>query len=356
MDYPYDEEILKETANFMNFFYGSPYTPFKNHPSYYSWKINENPYGIGKIFANKKDGQIINSITITPKRIVVSGNVMRACEFGEVLTHPDYRGKWLYVKAIKSAIAWAMDNDIDVIFGTPNRFSMVGAVKFAKFAIYPYGKVVELTKHTIGFRQLLTYLKPQKQGRRQAIKNLLESYSHQKSIIETEQFNSYKMHIYDGKPIKSKLDGLWANSRKDFSFFTFRDESYLNWRFYNNPDDYIIFIAELSGEIVGYIVTKISIDYGFKVGTICDFVTKDDNLEIFRVLLSAAEAHLKKKVVRHIRVWSINNSPYFPEIVSFGYTEGVSRPVIIYLQTEAGKEILEKKSNWHFTMADCDHI
>lgn len=348
--------LLEDTANFMNFFAISAYTPNKNTSAYFKWKIVNNPYLEGYIHLEKENSEVISSLTVTPKRISSFGQVVDAAELGEALTHPDFRRRGLFDKSAKKCTEYALRNKMDIIYGTPNRFSLAGMRKL-DYLPYPFAEISNLRKHPIGVKQLLLLFKQQPEGRRQALVNLLKSY-----LAQLTTRKHFRIHWNDhvkierSKEFKGDFDGLWKKDRSDYGFFTLRDANYLNWRFIENPDEYQIFTANDNGSLAGYIVAKVSTNDGFKIGTICDFISKDDEPEIFYRLLKHVEKYFKKIGVRHIRVWCSNNSSYFEELKNSGYTVSGNRPVIVCSDTEKGKKVLATDSKWHFTVADCDHI
>jgi GNAT superfamily N-acetyltransferase len=350
------DKVLKETADFMKFFGGSVYTPTKNKSFYFSWKLRDNPFFKGYIYIERDDQKVVGLMTVTPKQVLAYGQIILAAEIGEALTHPDFRRKGIFTKASKACTDYAISQGCEIIYGTPNRFSLAGLKKLG-YTVYPYSNIVQLQKCIIGIKQLALYAKQQPEGRLKALLNLFDSiYRQSVAYVKFKKNNHHQIKIKKIDQINFEIDGLWGKDRADFGFFTYRDPKYLNWRFHLNPDEYKIFIAQCADRSIGYMVTKITIDHGFKVATICDFIVVKDDSVVFCYLLQYCEKYFKGKGVRHIRVWCMRNSPYFQFLVSFGYTVGRERPVIIYSETETGKKILSNNAPWHFTIADCDHI
>lgn len=350
------KDYLDETVKFMQFFEESPYTPFKTDPSYFLWKIVKNPILPGYIYLEKYENEVIGLLTITPKLIVVFGEILRAVEVGEALTHPDHRRRGFFVKAVKNITDYTLSQNISLLYGTPNRFSLAGSKK-AGYADYPYSHIVQLTKYLVGFKQLIAFCKPQIGGRRQALLKFSESLKKQVFRPASSLYKSdLQIATENFEDLDDNLDGFWGQSRKNIGFFTLRDKSYLNWRFSLSPDKYKLFTAKRKHQVVGYIVTKITDNHGTKVGTICDYVAMNDSPNVFLNLLKHSQEYFKNEGVQFTRIWCFKHSPYFVPLASYGYSTDYERPVAIYTQSEAGKKILVNNAEWHFTIADCDHI
>ena len=127
-----------------------------------------------------------------------------------------------------------------------------------------------------------------------------------------------------------------------YSFFVYRDKEYLNWRYFDNPDKFLVLAAVKGQDCLGYIVLKMSNDK--RTGILCDFATIDDRSDVFLSLVSESEKILKQKGAERITLRCIVDSPYYHDLNSLGYydpgQESYSR-VVIYAKTEMGKRVLE---------------
>ena len=79
----------------------------------------------------------------------------------------------------------------------------------------------------------------------------------------------------------NEVDPLWGKPR--YSFFVYRDKEYLNWRYFDNPDTFIVLAAVKDHDYLGYIALKLSNDK--RTGILCDFVTMDDRSDVFLCLV-----------------------------------------------------------------------
>lgn len=326
---------------------------------YYKWKIHDNPYSAGHIYLEFINGIITGSASITPKKIAVSGKRLLCAEIGDTFTHPDYRKRGIFSKAVKNCTEYAITVNADFIYGTPNNESLPGYQMKLGYPPCPFAKVKFMHKY---FRA-----KPLERDfkRKLDVKYLSlflsHVYFHYLSICSSMRKKDRPRASLSSKiePIMKfdeKVDGLWGAPREDYAFFTIRDKTYLNWRFFLNPDDYVILIAKNNASIMGYIVLKISKNDDSCIGSICDFVTYQDRIDVFKDLLSVAENIFQDSHVDFIRLLCSSNSPYFEALRDFGYLVKKDRPIIVYSGTDVGKQIYGTNKKWHFTLADADNV
>jgi len=150
---------------------------------------------------------------------------------------------------------------------------------------------------------------------------------------------------------KDEIDGLWGSLRYDF--FTVRDKSYLNWRYFENPDKYDVIVAKKGDKCLGYVVKKLSKDG--KIGLICDFITIDDRVDVFCRLIQEAEKEFKKQGVQRIELMCVENTPYYRALLEHAYWDQFRQPIIIFYRSDFIKTLLEKDAKWHFVWSDSDN-
>jgi GNAT superfamily N-acetyltransferase len=323
---------------------------------YYEWKIGHNPYGAGTIYLEKRDDKIIGSATLTPKPFLVHGKSVRTVEIGDTFTHPEYRRQGVFTICAGSCVEYALHNGIQVIYGTPNSNSLPGYEKKLGFSQL---QKVQLRCFTKVYRFFPILMKC-------FIKVcLIRNLNNQKALLKRlcrQWFTSrpirFKQHTYkivELKELPDQVDGLWGDCR--FAFYVVRDSNYLNWRYFQNPDAYTVFAAIEQKKYRGYLILKYSSDD--RTATICDFITHNDDPEIFKDLLEQAEACIKSKKVSYAQVYCPRYSPYAEVLKQYGYLDDSSKrdkPIIIYTGTQAGKELLKEYNKTHFTLSDCDNI
>lgn len=328
---------------------------------YYEWKIFKNPYQQGKVYLECKEGIIVGSTTITPKKISIWGKELIAAEIGDTFTHPEYRRQGIFSRGVNACTKFAISEGITAIYGTPGPLSLLGYQNKLGYPPCPFTRVSHMTKHrgillpairSIAKLVLHLRLNPNKDLFLSMLKHRFSRsiYFRSKETIRKEPFDILTV----GK-FTDEMDGLWGSPR--YLFFTIRDKTYLNWRYFENSDEYQVIVARRGNKYLGYVVTKLSRDK--KVGTICDFITWDDQLGVFYILIQEAEKMLRKAGVYLIQLWCVDSSPYYQPLLDQGYFDhGTSsrHPVIVFSGSDYGKILLETDAKWHFTISDSDNI
>lgn len=328
---------------------------------YYEWKLFRNPYQKGKIYLERKDGKVIGSTTITPKRISIGGEERLAAEIGDTFTHPDHRRKGVFSRGVDACTRFAISQGITIIYGTPNSESLAGYQKKLGYPPCPFVKLKYLTKHRrillpagkfIGKVVLRRKSRPPNLFLLAMLKQRFSHSAFPRLNVSARQrlFDISRVHKFT-----DEIDGVWGSSR--YLFFNIRDKTYLNWRYFSNPDKYQVLAAKRVDDYLGYAVTKLSRNR--KIGTICDFMTYDDRLDVFDILIQEAEKMLVRAGVHWIQTFSVEGSPYYQALIGQGYYDHGStsrQPVIVFSGTYCGKALLETEGKWHFTMSDSDNI
>jgi hypothetical protein len=107
---------------------GSTYYP-KSHPAvsrdYLRWLYLDNPSGSATLIVAHENDLWIGLIALIPIALECGGVVRKACFAVNVLTHPDHRGKNLFVKMIKFA-RQILSGEGVWLLGHPNANAMPG--------------------------------------------------------------------------------------------------------------------------------------------------------------------------------------------------------------------------------------
>jgi len=130
----------------------------------------------------------------------------------------------------------------------------------------------------------------------------------------------------------------------------------LEWRYIKNPDTYSILLATNNkGATVGYMVTKVGFYKGIPAGFIVDFLTFEEDREIFKKMFLTALKEFLQRRVSIISTWTIKGSFYDKLLLRFGFLPYGKITLICY-QNELGSQVVSKNYKWHFTIGDSDSI
>lgn len=336
-----------------------PNTLRSSSKEYFEWKILKNPFKQGKVYLERDMGKVTGSLTITPKKLSVEGNEILGAELGDAFTHPEHRKQGIFVRGIDACNDFALSQGIELIYAAgPNSQSLPIFLKKTSYILCTYVKMNFIAKPCWNLLSVMkSFAKQILPGKHDLYlpalfkQNISIHASHYlKDSISNEPFNIFKIDKFT-----DEIDGFWGSHR--YSFFTIRDKTYLNWRYFQNPDEYNVIVAQKGNKYLGYIVTKLSSDR--RIGAICDFITVDDRQDVFYLLIKAAERELDKAGVQWIQLWCIESSPYYQVLHDLGYWPQGSdyrQPMVVYFNSDSCKTILEKKAKWHFVLSDSDNV
>jgi GNAT superfamily N-acetyltransferase len=327
---------------------------------YYEWKVYKNPVMKGDIHFEIRDGRTVGSAVVMPRKVANLDDIVLAAETADTFTVPEFCGQGINTKILGNAIDWAISHGMHLVYGPPNKANYgthirlgyktceyIGWASLMKslnpmwFALKLIAKII-LGKQVQKSVRHLRYLSKRLITGRQFIESRQNSSKNDYTIMQIDRFTN-------------EVDPLWGKPR--YSFFVYRDKEYLNWRYFDNPDKFIVLAALKGKDCLGYSALKLSNDK--RTGILCDFVAMDDRSDVFLALVSESEKILKQNGADQITLRCIADSPYYNDLMTLDYYNTgpeSHHPVFINARTETGKRILENPGRWHFTYGDTDEV
>jgi hypothetical protein len=174
--------------------------------------------------------------------------------------------------------------------------------------------------------------------------------------ISPSKINRQDVRLEQVPAFPESIDRLWGIVCSNYDWILERSKPYLDWRFVANPDSYRVLVAQDSHDMLGYLVAKMGRWRDLHVGYLADFLTVEDNPQIFEELIYQAVAGFVEANVDMVACWCVTNSFYDRILRAKGFRVYEPVPVICYRKTEIGTEVLTRDARWHFTMADSDNI
>jgi hypothetical protein len=327
---------------------------------YYEWKVYKNPVMKGDIHFEIRDGRAVGSGVVMPKKVAILDEIVLAAETADSFTVPEYRGQGINTKMLDIGNNWAISHGMHLIYGPPNeanaRIEIKMGYKPVEHINWAYltkslnnlSLASKLTAKIMLGKQVqksvrhLRYLSKRLITGRQSIQSRQNSSKNDYTIMPIDRFTN-------------EVDPLWGNPR--YSFFVYRDKEYLNWRYFDNPDKFIVLAALKGKDYLGYIALKLSNDK--RTGILCDFVTVNDRSDVFLALVRESEEALRKNRVERITLRCIADSPYYNDFNIMGYYDPGPEsyhPILIFGTTELMKRVLENPGRWHLTYGDTDEV
>lgn len=156
------------------------------------------------------------------------------------------------------------------------------------------------------------------------------------------------------KSFDCRWDSLWKKFSSSFSLIVLREHSYLNWRYFKNPDKkYIVFLVKVRNEIKGYLVVREEESFGKKVGHIVDFLVDYKNNKLDKIFINKATLFLALRECVAIDS-HIAHKRYKDIFLSLGFKKEKVDFFIFSRFPELLKKFLKNKNNWFIASGDGD--
>jgi len=346
------KEDLPRISEFRKAFF--EYNPSRScEPEYYEWKCYKNPILPGEMWLAEDGNTLVGIKSMTPKRIKILAAVVDGAETGDTFTHPDYQRRGIFTRLFKAAKECGLDARIDFIYGLPNEISLLGYERKLDYAQVPIKlhtlvkplKSKQVLKIKLRSPLLAVVLSPVIDAGSQAIFRIGMRGAAKSDVL-----------IYTEPAFPEDIDTLWEQASKNYNVMLMRTKDYLDWRYVTNPDTYSILIARnRDGAILGYMVIKIGFPDNIPTGFICDFLTIQDDPNVFKKLLSTALQDFCHRKVSFVFTRAVKGSLYYRILLWLGFLPRSRAPIVCY-RNELGNQVLGGHYKWHFTMGDSDSI
>ncbi len=318
---------------------------------YYHWKMLTNPIQKGVFNVADDHGDVVGLTTITPKSIWIRGSENIGAEIGDTFTDRRYQRQGIFTTLVDMSRESAIQSGISFLYGTPNNQSLPGYL--AKCNFLPLQKVfVDSLIYPLNPQKILT-------GKMQhplfsKLLGLIISKTYGVIYpIPSKKESEDDITLVDEFP--ESISDAWIKSCVNYDWVLNRTKTYLDWRFFKNPDDYSVSISWENKIPSGYLVSKLGTWGNLTVGYVADFMVYNYKKRTFRNLLANAFKYFRDANCDMVATWAVRDSEHHKTLKKMGFIRYKNVPIICYAN-ELGKKVSINPGRWHFTMADSDNI
>ncbi len=318
------------------------------------WMYKENPAGAAKIWLAEHDGRIVGHSAAMLVAIKVGTEVITGFQSTDTMTHPDYQGQGIYQTLAKQVYVELEREGIYVGYRFPNKFSHPIAVK--KLSWFDVAMMRNMFK-VLNWGNALKA--------RTSSKFLLKLGAIAGSILQGVFYRTERAPIVENLVISQifsfdeRINRFWNRISNQYKMMVVRDRDYLNWRYIDTPDTkYLIYIAEMAGEIYGFIVLRSRLEGGVKVSVICDLLAQSQN--VAHCLVAKAIERCQEEKTDIIYCSFVADKPYVTALRRNGF---MFTPLIrdryfcAYSSSPyISKKLLMERQNWFVQTGDSDQI
>lgn len=307
---PYQQGDEHEIVKLFGLVFGRP-LPM----AYWQWRFRDNP--TGRIFIDLAwDGErLAGHYAVSPVVIAVNGQEQLTALSMTTMTHPDYRGKGLFVTLAQSVYQRMADQGLPLVWGFPNVLSHRGFI-----------------------RDL-------------AWQDIHEVPTFRRVLSEGRPLPAPSPQVVELPALDARCDPLWAEIDKGGRVLTRRDHRYLAWRYTANPENRYTFFGCQQGErLLGYAVCK-----RYQDGVdLVDLLSLDEHTDLDLVWGVARWA--AEQGARSIQTWLNPSLPLHLELEKYAFrpTEPLTYFGARPLRPELEAAAVVNFRNWYITMGDSD--
>jgi GNAT superfamily N-acetyltransferase len=349
----FEREDLPRISEFRKSFFEYDEGGRSHEPEYYAWKCCQNPVLPGEIWIAEDGNKIVAIKNTTPKRMKVLGTVVNAAEIGDSYTHPDYQRLGISTVLSKAARDSMFSKEVSLIYGLPNKDALLASLRKPVNALVPI-KIRSLAKLILPKPILNRKLSPPFLVA--MVSPVLEVASKIIFKMATRAVAKSEIMVSSEPTFPDDIDILWQKASKNYDIMLVRNKEYLQWRYVTNPDTYSILIARnRKGAILGYMVTRLDYTNNIPKGFIVDFLTLENDPNIFKKLLATALESFYRKKVSYLSTYAVKGSFYDRILFRTGFLPRQGQPLMCY-KNGLGNQVLRGYHKWHFTMGDSDNV
>jgi hypothetical protein len=152
-----------------------------------------------------------------------------------------------------------------------------------------------------------------------------------------------------------RIERFWAQAAAPFDFVAMPNAGRLNWRYCDTRGgNGFVLQAEAEGEVVGFVVVRISRG----LGHIAYLLTLPDRTDVIHALVAAALARMGAPGLSHASCVLPQHHPYRPDLIAAGFT-GEGKHVPLTARPRIGDPalpFLRRQSPIHWMLGDTDLI
>lgn len=324
-------------------------------PEFWDWQFGRQPAGRTDIWVGELNGQIVAQVPINVVRLKWENRELLAGWAIDLLVHPNHRDKSLFIKVGRVANKEMGETGIGVSLGLPNKRSFPGATRFLKYELVCQVPVLVLP---VRWSALL---------RRAGIPSWasrmlgpLAAMGHR--LIRLPVAKAKGVVFREVSKFPETIDNFWQRASAKHMIISVRDGKYLAWRYCDCPTrSYRILVAERDGELAGYLVHRVFVKDGLKMGAIVDVLVDPGSQRVLNELLRRGIAELRAQGVDAVMTLMQGDDFYYSALRRCGFVRIPERfnprtfnLVCRVLEPGIPKSDFNLPENWFITLGDFD--
>ncbi|MBM7571338.1 GNAT family N-acetyltransferase [Aquibacillus albus] len=312
--------------------------------AHWKWKFEGTP---SLILVFEEKNEILGHISLWLFEGYIGGEEKKLGVRVDTMVDPDARGKGIYKQLNEAMIEHANEAGISILHGFP--------AEKAKALLQKYTD----GKHIADISRFYIVLKPWKIAA--SIHKIAKPLQFFDGLYQAKKLRKVRPNFPEGIKVEAvqhcdeRFDELAEKTKNLKKVMVKRDAAYLNWRYFNHPDnEYSMFAINKNGMLQGYVVIKKETmqkkNGELTLGFIVDWLAIDDRTN-WEYLMQTALTYLEDTDL--IQTWSFTDNQFVPAMLSFGLKER-DRPMPFVVHDLADNPGTLDVDNWWLTQGDID--
>lgn len=335
-------------------------------PGYLEWQYDKNPAGQAYELITKTGDRITGHCAAIPMRHKIGPDIRTGSLGVNVMTHPDYRGRGIYVILQKEVDRLCGRNNIQFNFGFSNEYShrnclrRLGYQEIGRFPLWilPFN-----------LNRIARTRQPKQGWFMRAAAFSANPFWRLYSAVSGTRGKARSLTVERVDSFAPEFDRLWQKAQTGATNILIRDQAYLNWRFTRHPTrKYTVFAARpepSSREIVGYLVARMTEIEGVRCGMIVDMLAEptSEGRRAARALIAVFNKHVRAEGAALALCLMLKQSPFIEALRRNGYFVCPKAflprefPILLHWNSPSPAPAgLFDISHWYLTLGDYDAV
>lgn len=314
---------------------------------YYRWMYFQNPAGPAFGCVARHRGRVVSSFAVAPKVMQIGNQTVRVGKTMDMFTDPDYQGMGLIKGCADRVFAAARSAGLHGWYVTPSVNSY--PIFTGKWGYREDFEIV-FRARILNFEAVLDTLRPgigRRLGRSTdrvlaSLRNRSPSPAVDADVVELQGFDE-------------RMDDLWSRVAPGYGVAIVRDAAYMNWRYVENPDEYVSLGLQSGDRLRGVVVMKETRRKGLRIGEVVDLVCPADDARTLRRLIRLAAAACRSRDCALVESWSIPGTKLDRRIMRAGLPLPRTR-VKFLLSPGFADPVIYDKHAWLLTQGDGNDV
>lgn len=246
-------------------------------PEFWRWKHINNPFGRSfiRVSCDEETGELAGLRAFMQWGLHAGERRLRAVRAVDTSTHPDYRRMGIFSTLTKQVVEDVTQDWVDLIFNTPNQYSMPGYLKMG----WHYVGAVQPMVRILNYPRFFWGLASNRLGRARSERYPYDAF-----------FKRSPARVDEALVSDQAVDGLLSRNEALHSgneaMSTIRSAEYLRWRYAEHPNiSYHAVCIEERGGLAGCAIFRTNTRFGLKEIVVTELLMAEPNEKLCRNLI-----------------------------------------------------------------------